>query len=280
MPVRFALNTSTVRGQKLSVIEQIEVTAKAGFDGIEPWIGDLQKYADQGGSLGDLKKRIEDLGLTVDSAIGFANWIVDDEEARKQGLENAKKEMSLVKAIGGARVAAPPVGAHRGNVTPPPLPVIAERYRALLEVGEKIGVTPQLELWGFSPTLSKLSELAYVAAGAEHPNACVLPDFYHIYKGGSDFSALGMIEASRMHCFHMNDYPADPPRESIADKDRVFPGDGVCPLPKIIRQLLDHGFKGTFSLELFNPDYWERDALEVATEGLAKSKAVVTAALN
>ena len=280
MPVRFALNTSTVRGQKLSVIEQIEVTAKAGFDGIEPWIGDLQKYADQGGSLGDLKKRIEDLGLTVDSAIGFANWIVDDEEARKQGLENAKKEMSLVKAIGGARVAAPPVGAHRGNVTPPPLPVIAERYRALLEVGEKIGVTPQLELWGFSPTLSKLSELAYVAAGAEHPNACVLPDFYHIYKGGSDFSALGMIEASRMHCFHMNDYPADPPRESIADKDRVFPGDGVCPLPKIIRQLLDHGFKGTFSLELFKPDYWERDALEVATEGLAKSKAVVTAALN
>ena len=280
MPVRFALNTSTVRGQKLSVIEQIEVTAKAGFDGIEPWIGDLQKYADQGGSLGDLKKRIEDLGLTVDSAIGFANWIVDDEEARKQGLENAKKEMSLVKAIGGARVAAPPVGAHRGNVTPPPLPVIAERYRALLEVGEKIGVTPQLELWGFSPTLSKLSELAYVAAGAEHPNACVLPDFYHIYKGGSDFSALGMIEASRMHCFHMNDYPADPPRESISDKDRVFPGDGVCPLPKIIRQLLDHGFKGTFSLELFNPDYWERDALEVATEGLAKSKAVVTAALN
>ena len=280
MPVRFALNTSTVRGQKLSVIEQIEVTAKAGFDGIEPWIGDLQKYADQGGSLGDLKKRIEDLGVTVDSAIGFANWIVDDEEARKQGLENAKMEMSLVKAIGGARVAAPPVGAHRGNVTPPPLPVIAERYRALLEVGEKIGVTPQLELWGFSPTLSKLSELAYVAAGAEHPNACVLPDFYHIYKGGSDFSALGMIEASRMHCFHMNDYPADPPRESIADKDRVFPGDGVCPLPKIIRQLLDHGFKGTFSLELFNPDYWERDALEVATEGLAKSKAVVTAALN
>ena len=147
-------------------------------------------------------------------------------------------------------------------------------------MGEKIGVTPQLELWGFSPTLSKLSELAYVAAGAEHPNACVLPDFYHIYKGGSDFYALGMIEASRMHCFHMNDYPADPPRESIADKDRVFPGDGVCPLPKIIRQLLDHGFKGTFSLELFNPDYWERDALEVATEGLAKSKAVVTAALN
>ena len=64
MPVRFALNTSTLRGQKLSVTEQIEITAKAGYDGIEPWIGDLQRYADEGGSLTDLKKKIEDLGLT------------------------------------------------------------------------------------------------------------------------------------------------------------------------------------------------------------------------
>lgn len=280
LPVRFALNTSTVRGQNLTIEEQVDLTSKAGFDGIEPWIRDIQKYVDGGGSLVDLKKRISDRGLTVDSAIGFANWIVDDPETRAKGLEQAKEEMALVKKIGGGRVAAPPVGAHRGDSTKPPLPVIAERYRALLEVGEKIGVVPQLELWGFSPTLSKLSELAYVAAGAEHPDACVLPDFYHIYKGGNDFSSLGMIEASRMHCFHMNDYPADPPLAEIADKHRVFPGDGICPLPKIIRQLIDHGFKGTFSLELFNPVYWERDPLEVASEGLEKSRAVVQAALQ
>lgn len=280
IPVRFALNTSTVRGQKLSIEEQVDLTAKAGYDGIEPWIRDIQQYVDDGGSVSDLKKRISDGGLTVDSAIGFANWIVDDPDSRAKGLEQAKREMALVKAIGGGRVAAPPVGAHRGDSTPPPLPVIAERYRALLEVGAQVGVVPQLELWGFSPTLSKLSELAYVSAGAGHPDACVLPDFYHIYKGGNDFASLGMIEASRMHCFHMNDYPADPPLAEIADKHRVFPGDGVCPLPKIIRQLMDHGFAGTFSLELFNPEYWERDPAEVVSEGLEKSRAVVQAAMQ
>lgn len=279
LPVRFALNTSTVRGQKLTIEEQVDLTAKAGYDGIEPWIRDIEKYVNEGGNLDDLKKRIADSGLTVDSAIGFANWIVDDDQARAAALEQAKKEMALVKAIGGVRVAAPPVGAHRGDSTPPPLAVIAERYRALLEVGDEAGVVPQLELWGFSPTLSKLSELAYVSAGAGHPDACVLPDFYHIYKGGNDFASLGMIEASRMHCFHMNDYPADPPLAQIADKHRVFPGDGICPLPQIIRQLVDHGFSGTFSLELFNPEYWERDPDEVASEGLQKSRQVVQAAL-
>jgi 2-keto-myo-inositol isomerase len=59
----------------------------------------------------------------------------------------------------------------------------------------------------------------------------------------------------------------------------VFPGDGVCELPVIIRDLIDHGFKGTFSLELFNPEYWKRDPQSVADEGLAKSKAVVAAAI-
>jgi 2-keto-myo-inositol isomerase len=277
-PVRFALNMSTVRGQKLSVVQQVEVAAKAGYDGIEPWIRDLQKYAEEGGSLSDLKKRIEDAGLTVDSAIGFANWIVEDDQARAAGLKQAREEMEVVKAIGGTRVAAPPVGAHRGGSTPPRLDDVADRYRALLELGAEIGVTPQLELWGFSPVLSKLSELAYVATGAGHPDACVLPDFYHIYKGGNDFASLAMIEASRMHCFHINDYPSDPPRESIKDEHRVFPGDGVCPLPQIIRQLIDHGFKGVFSLELFNRDYWQRDATEVASEGLKKSRQVVLAA--
>ena len=217
--------------------------------------------------------------MTVVSAIGFANWISNDDQERANGLDQARKDMALVKAIGGSYMAAPPVGAHRGDSERPSLENIAERYRALLELGDETGVIPQLELWGFSPTLSKLSELAYVSAGAGHPSACVLPDFYHIYKGGNDFASLAMIEASRMHCFHMNDYPDDPPINEIADKHRVFPGDGVCPLEKLIKQLVDHGFRGAFSLELFNPEYWERDAMEVAKEGLEKSKAVVAAAL-
>ena len=91
LPVRFALNTSTVRGQNLTIEEQVDLTSKAGYDGIEPWIRDIQKYVDGGGSLVDLKKRISDRGLTVDSAIGFANWIVDDPETRAKGLSKQKR---------------------------------------------------------------------------------------------------------------------------------------------------------------------------------------------
>lgn len=274
--VRFCLNTSTIRGQQLSVPEQVQLAAEAGYDAIEPWMRELHQYVDQGGSLKDLKGQIDDAGLVVESAIGFAKWIVDDEAERTAGLEEARRDMDLLANIGGLRIAAPPVGTQ--SEPGPPLEVIAQRYRQLLDVGRSCGVVPQLELWGFSQTLSRLSELAYVATAAEHEDACVLPDFYHIYKGGSDFQGLGMIEATRMHVFHINDYPDQPPRESIADADRVFPGDGVCPLAPTIAMLWRGGFNGVFSLELFNPEYWKRDPAEVVAEGLKKCRAVIAQA--
>jgi 2-keto-myo-inositol isomerase len=275
-PLRYCLNMSTVRGQSLSLPEQVRVAATAGYDAIEPWMRELYQFVEQGGKLSELKKQIDDAGLSVESAIGFAKWIVDDPGEREAALEEARRDMDLLNQIGGKRIAAPPIGAH--TTEGPPLEIIADRYRDLLVLGREQGIVPQLELWGFSKTLSRLSELAYVAVAAEHDDACVLPDFYHIYKGGSDFVGLGMIEATRMHVFHINDYPGQPPRESIQDAHRVFPGDGICPLEETIALLLRGGFSGVFSLELFNPEYWKCDALEVAREGLTKSKAVVEAA--
>ena len=112
------------------------------------------------------------------------------------------------------------------------------------------------------------------------PDACVLPDVYHIYKGGSDFEGLKLINGAAIHAFHMNDYPADPPRETIGDRDRVYPGDGVAPLGDILRGLYAAGFRGMLSLELFNRDYWKQDAALVARTGLEKMKAAVAASLE
>jgi len=272
--VRYCLNTSTIRGQKLPVPDQISLCAKVGYQGIEPWIGDLRGYVEAGGRLRDLRRQLGDLGVTVESAIGFAQWIVDDPVQRAAGLEEARRDMGMLAEIGGKRIAAPPIGAHQAPG--PDLPTIASRYRALLELGEQTGVVPQLELWGFSKTLSRLGELAYVATEAGHPDACVLPDVYHIYKGGSPFAALGMIAATRMHVFHFNDYPSSPPRAEIGDGDRVFPGDGTAPLQEILSLLDTNGFAGAFSLELFNESYWQRPAEEIAAEGLEKMKKVVS----
>ena len=112
-----------------------------------------------------------------------------------------------------------------------------------------------------------------------HPKAGLLGDVYHIYRGGSDFSGLDKISPAAMPVLHMNDYPADPPRDKITDADRVMPGDGIAPLPQILRDLSAKGGPTVLSLELFSQAYWRKDALEVAKTGLAKMKAAAEKAL-
>jgi sugar phosphate isomerase/epimerase len=80
--------------------------------------------------------------------------------------------------------------------------------------------------------------------------------------------------------FHLNDYPANMPRETSSSADRVYPGDGVAPIVETLRDLRVIGFEGVLSLELFNPQYWQEDALAVARTGLEKMKAVVAGALG
>lgn len=277
-PFGYCFNTSCVRGQKLTLDQQVDLVIKAGYEGIEPWIRDMQAFKESGGSLKDLGKRLADNNVQVVSAIGFAQWIVNDDQQRARGLETAKHDMGLLKELGGVRIAAPPVGAT--DIEGFDLFAAAERYYDLCEVGRNEGITPQLELWGFSKTLSRLGELAFVASEAGHPDACILPDIYHIYKGGSSFEGLKMLNGQHIHCFHVNDYPADPPRATIADKHRVHVGDGIAPVTKILQMVHQAGCRGMLSLELFNPEYWQQDPLKVATEGLSKVKAAVAKAFG
>jgi sugar phosphate isomerase/epimerase len=186
--------------------------------------------------------------------------------------------MDLVRQIGGKRLAAPPAGAtDRSGLD---LLRVAERYRAILDLGDQMDVVPQVEVWGFSQTLGRLGEAALVAIESGHAQACVLPDIYHLYKGGSGFSGLRLLGPHAMHVIHVNDYPAEPPRGQVTDAHRVYPGDGIAPLEAVFRDLAAAGFRGMLSLELFNRDYWKEDALTVARRGIEKTRAIVERSLN
>jgi sugar phosphate isomerase/epimerase len=275
-PFVYCLNTSTVQGQKLDLVEIIAIASKAGFQAIEPWVGELERHTANGG-LKELGKRFQDNGLQVADVIAFPEWAVDDETRRKKGFEDAKRVMDMVTQIGGKRLAAPPAGATKEADLS--LGRIAERYRTLLELGAKMGVVPQLELWGFSKVLSRLGEVAYVAIEAGHPDAAILLDVYHIYKGGNGVDGLRLLNGAAIHILHFNDYPGEPARTEITDAARVYPGDGVAPIRAILRTLRDQGFRGVLSLELFNRDYWKQDAAKVIQTGLEKMKAAVQTAL-
>ena len=268
----YCLNMATIRGHNLGFVKELETASKAGFRSVEIWIDSLQTYLDKGGSLSDVKKRLNDLGITVENNIGFAQWIVDYDATRLKGLEQMKKEMDMLAQIGCKRTAAPPVGA---TDTPGlDLNKAAERYRGILELGDKTGVVPQLEMWGFSKNLSRANEVLYVAMQTGHPSAKVLLDIFHLYKGGTPLDTLHLMSPSAVDILHMNDYPANLSAANITDADRVYAGDGAAPIKRTLQILHRQDQPLIISTEVFNKNYYSQDALTVAKTALAKMKAV------
>jgi sugar phosphate isomerase/epimerase len=273
-PVHFklCLNMSTLRGHKLGFLKELETASKAGFRSAEIWIDSLQQYLNSGGTLKEAKSRMDALGITAENAIGFAKWIVDDDTVRKQGIEQLKKEMDILAQIGCKRIAAPPAGA---TDTPGlDLRKAAERYRAILEIGDQTGVVPQLEMWGFSKNLSRASEVMFVAMESGHPSARVLLDVYHLYKGGSPVETLSLIGKPAMELIHINDYPSIE-RQTIVDADRVHPGDGIAPIKQILQHIKKPDKPLILSEEVFNKNYYAQDPLEVAKTAFAKTRKAI-----
>jgi 2-keto-myo-inositol isomerase len=274
-PFGYCLNSSTIRGNNLDMAGVVNAASKAGFHAIEPWITEIDKYTSAGGTLKDLGKRIADAGLTVEGAIAFNAFLDDDQTRRSASMEKLKLDMDKVAQIGGTRIAAPP-GNSRAAVS---LDNAAKYYREALEMGEKMGVQPLLELWGTHPILGPLSHGIYVTVAAGRADASLLLDVFHLYKSGTPFTALRQINGASLHIMHLNDYPQAADPSTLNDGSRIYPGDGVAPLRQILRDLRASGFRGYLSLELFNREYWARSADENLKTAMEKIRATVRSAM-
>ncbi|MEO5682777.1 MAG: sugar phosphate isomerase/epimerase family protein [Chitinophagaceae bacterium] len=272
-PFRFCLNTSTISGQKPGLLKMIEIAATAGYDGMELWVRDIEAYLQQGNTIASLNQLLRANNLRVENAISFTEWMVDDDARRSAGIATLEKEMKMMAELGCRRIAAPPAGVSKDQ--PIDFKKAGDRYRETIVLGKKYGVMPLLEFWGASGTVYNFSQALAIAAAANDPDARILPDVYHMFRGGSGFDCLNLVNGRVIDIIHMNDYPADKAAGEQTDADRVYPGDGAAPLKQILHTLKTMGGTKTLSLELFNKTYWDQDPLLVAKTGLAKMKAVV-----
>jgi 2-keto-myo-inositol isomerase len=269
----YCLNTSTIRECGLDLLQEIEVVAQTGYQGIELWVSEIEAYLQGGRTLAELRHLLEQRGLEVPNLIAFFQWAHPDEGVRARALEEARGVAAMARELACPCVAAPPSGIS--DRTDTPLRHIAECYRDLLELGRQVGVKPLLEFWGHSKVLYSLDEAVEILSLVDDPDAAVLADVFHMAKGGSDFELLGQLDGTQLGLFHLNDYPSSPDIAQLTDRDRVYPGDGAAPYGAIMATLCEIGYTGVLSLELFNEAYQRAGALDVARNGLQKMKQVV-----
>ena len=266
-----SLNSSTIRPCGLE--EKIQVAAQAGYQGIELWINELDEYA-SGHSLEDLGKKIEDLGLRVPNIIGLWDCIPAEDEKRAEALNEVRRKIEQARKVKSEHIAFIP------SPDRPDIDVVwaAERYREILLVGEELGVIPGVEFVGFFKGIRTLGQAAAIAVHSGHPKACIIADTFHLYRGGSGYEGIRLLQGKSIAVCHFNDVPTSPGQFELGDKHRVYPGDGILPLVRFVQDLKGIGFEGWLSLELFNAEYQKMPPLENAKLGLDKVKSILSQA--
>jgi sugar phosphate isomerase/epimerase len=268
-PWPICLDTATIRPASLK--EKVSIAAEVGYDGIEPWDSELEEFEKNGGNLKALGAEIKKLGLKVPSVIGLWNAIPGTMPEFQLSLKETRRRMRMAHDI----------GAEHIQTIPNTLPEnynqkwVAERYRDIIEIGMKeFNIKPALVFVKYF-TIKTLGQAVGIAMDANHPNALVIPDVYHMYISGGGFEGLKMLKGDAIAIFQFNDAPNTPAFKDLKDEHRVYPGDGILPLTSIFKDLKATGYKGFISLEMYNPNYYKEDLLQVAKTGLRKTLEVL-----
>jgi 2-keto-myo-inositol isomerase len=275
-PWPVSLDTATIRPVE-TIEEKIKITAEAGYDGFEPWEGELNAYEENGGDLKDLGRMIKDHGLDVPNVVALWNSIPPNQEEWNEVQQNHRRRLRQASEIGSKYIQAVLTPARDWREYN--LYWAAERFHDLLEMGiNDYNVIPALNFLQFLPHNQRIGQASAIALNADHPQAKIIPDTFHLYAGGSGWNGMKHLQGDFIANFQINDVPDHPPREELEDAHRIYPGDGIFPLTEILQNLKRIGFRDSVSLQLFNPGYWEQDMLEVARTGLEKTVDVIVKA--
>ena len=264
------LNTSTIRQEGQSVIEAIRVAADAGYEGVEPWVSELDAHIASGGSLDEVRRTAEAGGIQIVNLIAFPEWAVPEDDRRTAGMQEAVRCLKMAQELGCPFLAAPRKGIHDRVVD---LKTVSGRFAEVVDLAAEYGIKPLVEYWGVAKTLGTTGETLYVASECGRPDVQILADVFHMWKGSGHHHGFEHFGPGKLGLVHVNDYPRSPGRDTVTDADRVYPGDGLADWDRIGSDLDALGYDGYLSLELFNETCWAKGPEVVAREGLEKLKA-------
>lgn len=262
-------NTSTGAGYRKS----LEGWAKAGIKYVEltsNLVDDFLKTE----SLAVAKRVLTDTGLTPVSAASGAGGIFEPNPKRAEALDGLKKRCEMFATLGLTRIYQPTATAPNAKFTADDYKAAAVNMREVAEIASQYTLTFMVEALRNSAFISTISSLTKIIREANHPNIKPLFDFYHFWSGMSKFEDLEAMRPGEIGHVHFQDVP-DMPRELLDSTTRAVPGDGVAPVEKILRTLVEKSYAGTLSVELFLPRFQQGDPFETATEIRKKSEPVM-----
>jgi 2-keto-myo-inositol isomerase len=272
--MKLSFNGATT--MKADLATDIRAAAAAGFDYLEIWAAKLRAFLRQQ-SPNDLKtlfgeNKIKPLSINSIEHITFRD---------APAYAKIKAECEELSAIAAA-IECPYVVVVPGKL-PPELTsssdIIEESVRVLRElasIAERHGVALAFEFLGQKDcSVQKLDLADEIVQNVNRRNIGLVIDSFHFYTGGSTIRMIEALDAKRLFIFHIDD-AEKMPREQLTDAHRLLPGLGILPLKEIIAAFRRIGYDANASVEIFRPEYWDRDPFALARDAKAAVERALT----
>ena len=260
--MKLALNGATTMRADLPT--DLRVAEAAGFEFVEIWASKLRDFLKHKmpADLRDLfsQHNLKPLSINSIEHITFRN--PSDYESIKQQCAElsgiaAEIQCPYIVVVPGR---IPEGGATRAEVIDESVRVLNE----LCDSAAQHNVSLAFEFLGQTDCTVQTLDLAHeIVRTADRANLGLVIDSFHFYAGGSKVEMIEALDQRLLAVFHIND-AEDRPRDTLNDSHRLFPGLGILPLRALLSAFNRIGYDGVVSIEIFRPEYWDMDPLEVA----------------
>jgi sugar phosphate isomerase/epimerase len=242
-------------GWDAPLADRIRAASRAGFRGLSVWARDYERARAAGLSDADLRSLLDDHGVEVAELDGVWAWLPGADRSVPASEDPVgffrHREDALYRvadAIGGRSLNA--IDAFGGDWG---VDAAAEAFASLCDRAARHGLLVHLEFmpWSRIPDVGSAWE---IARRAERPNAGIVVDSWHFFRGNPDWKALARIPGDRVGAVQLADAPSRPDPDWLAETlhGRLLPGEGELDLPRLVAALREIGAVAPLGAEVFS----------------------------
>ncbi|MFB6853550.1 bifunctional sugar phosphate isomerase/epimerase/4-hydroxyphenylpyruvate dioxygenase family protein [Streptomyces sp. NPDC056341] len=256
--MRTSIATVSLSG---SLTEKLTAAASAGFDGVEIFENDLLASPL---TPEEIKARTADLGLTVDLYQPMRDIEAVPPQEFERNLRRAEHKFRLMNRLGTDTVlVCSSVSPHAVDDDA----LAAEHLHRLAESAQEHGVRVAYEALAWGRHVSTYDHAWRIVEAADHPALGTCLDSFHILARGSDPKGIEDIPGEKIFFLQL----ADAPLMALdvlqwSRHYRCFPGQGGLDVTGLVRHVINAGYTGPLSLEVFNDVFRQADAGPTAVD--------------
>ncbi|WP_037145052.1 sugar phosphate isomerase/epimerase family protein [Rhodococcoides fascians] len=251
--------------------DKLDGIAAAGFDGVEILDADLQASPLSATAVAE---RCSDLGLTIDLYQPFrrAEGVTESEFA--DVLERFHRECDVMTELGADSIL---VVSNTDTDAIDDRDLSAAQLHALGAAAVEHGATVMFEALAWGTHIARVADVEDALVRADHPALSLVVDTFHLYAIGDGLEQVKALDPRGIGFVQV----ADAPWMALeliqwSRHHRCFPGDGEFDVLSPVATLIESGYTGPLSLEIFNPRYREKPAAEVAAHGAESLRTLIS----